>query len=131
MPNHARAHLRTLPALVLWGGCENLAATLLPSKSLDSNTYAVDWPTTVIDHDWGLAGEEVTLKGDGEPALRALCKAIAEARRCRTILEVSPPEDHQGHAEALRWLGCPPPRFFSRTTFYFYRLIMGHGSQVW
>ena len=86
--------LHKLPALVLWEeSTKTLAATLLPSKSLKDFTYAVDWAVTVLDHDWGLAGEELTLKGDGEPALRTLCKAPAEARKGRTLLEVSPPGD--------------------------------------
>ena len=65
---------------MLWEeSTKTLAATLLPSKSLKDYTYAVDWAVTVLDHDWGLAGEELTLKGDGEPPLRTLCKALAEA----------------------------------------------------
>ena len=86
---------------MLWEeSTKTLAATLLPSKSLKDFTYAVDWAVTVLDHDWGLAGEELTLKGDGEPALRTLCKALAEARKGRTPLEVSPPGDHQANGSA-------------------------------
>ena len=93
--------LDRLPALVLWDGTTKaLAASLLPGKSVVRNRYAVDYAVTVIDHDWGLAGETVILKGDGEPALVAFRKEVAGARRGRTILETSPPGDHQANGAA-------------------------------
>ena len=98
---HGKKALDRLPALVLWDSATKaLAASLLPGKSVARNRYAVDSAVTVIDHDWGLAGETVILKGDGEPALVAFRKEVAEARRGRTILETSPPGDHQANGAA-------------------------------
>ena len=61
---HGKQALDRLPALVLWDSATKaLAASLLPGKSVARNRYAVDYAVTVIDHDWGLAGETVILKG--------------------------------------------------------------------
>ncbi|MDP6295254.1 MAG: hypothetical protein QF618_04505, partial [SAR324 cluster bacterium] len=50
--------------------------------------------------EWGLAGERVVLRGDGEPALQALLKAVAARRKGPTSVEVSPPGDHAANGAA-------------------------------
>ena len=67
------------PCLVLWEAKERaLASFMLPSKAL-SNPYALNAFVRTVDVEWGLAGERVVLRGDGEPALQALPKAVASA----------------------------------------------------
>ena len=54
----------------------------------------------IVDVEWGLAGERVVLRGDGEPALQALLKAVAAKRQGPAPAEVSPPGDHAANGAA-------------------------------
>jgi len=94
--------LDELPALVLWeASTKGLAATSLPSKAATAASgYGTSYSITVIDHDWGLAGERITLRGDGERALVALRKRVATGRAGRTNPETTPRGDHQSNGAA-------------------------------
>ena len=94
--------LDELPALVLWeASTKGLAASLLPSKAVGAaNGYGTNYAVTVVDHDWGLAGETITLRGDGEKALVALRARPARGREGRTNPETTPRGDHQSNGAA-------------------------------
>ena len=88
------------PCLVLWEAKERaLASFMLPCKAL-SNPFALRTCVRTIDEEWGLAGERVVLRGDGEPALQALLKAVAARRQGPSPVEVSPPGDHAANGAA-------------------------------
>ena len=98
----AEKALDEFPALVLWeASIRGLAASVLPSKAVGAEEgYGTNFAITVIDHDWGLAGEAITLRGDGERACEALRKAVARGRAGRTAPETTARGDHQANGAA-------------------------------
>ena len=99
-PEGAEVSFLKKPILVLWEArTRALSCVMLRTQAL-SDPYAVQAAARTVDTEWGYAGEQVVLRGDGEPALQALRTEIAAKRRGTAPIEGSPPGDHQANGAA-------------------------------
>ena len=88
------------PILVLWEArARALACLMLFTKAL-ADPFALKSCVRLLDVEWGLAGERIVLRGDGEPALQALLRELGAKRKGPAAVEVSPPGDHQANGAA-------------------------------
>ena len=52
--------------------------------------------------DWGIAKVRLCVRSDGEPAIKALRRAMREGRKAETLFGTSPPRDPQSNGVAER-----------------------------
>ena len=74
----------------------------------DSDNWAVRKCVERLDG-WGLKQVRITVRSDGEPAIRSLRQAIKDSREAETLFGTSPARDPQSNGVAERAVGESKP----------------------
>ena len=92
--DYKELHKGKRPFLVLRERATGSTFGLRCSQKGPGDAWAVKKCVEKIEQ-WGLAKERLTMRSDGEPAIKAVRVAIKQARQTETAFGTSPPRDPQ------------------------------------